>query len=66
MKKQGISPIILLSSFAVGLVILSLLGYRVYQKIERGATNELWMDIVLMVIAVLLVVRVILMYKRQK
>lgn len=66
MKKQGISPIILISAFVVGLAILSILGYRVYQKIESGAANEIWMDILLMVVAVALVVRVILMYKKQK
>lgn len=66
MKKQGISPIILISSFVVGLAILGILGFRVYQKIESGAANEIWMDILLMVVAVLLVFRVIWMYKKQK
>lgn len=66
MKKQGISPIILISAFVIGLAILGILGYRVYNKIESGATSEIWMDILLMVVAVLLVVRVILLYKKQK
>lgn len=66
MKKQGISPIILVSAWVVGLAILGILGYRVYTKIDSGTTSDVWMDILLMVVAVLLVIRVIVMYKKQK
>ncbi len=66
MKKQGISPIVLISAWVVGLAILGILGYRVYNKIDRGATSDVWMDILLMAVAVLLVVRVVILYKKQK
>ena len=66
MKKQGISLIVLVSSWVVGIAILGILGYRVYNKIDSGATSDVWMDILLMGVAVLLVIRVVILYRKQK
>lgn len=66
MKKQGISPIVLVSAWIVGIAILGILGYRVYTKIGSEDQSSLWMDVLLMVVAILLVIRVMIMYKKQK
>jgi predicted MFS family arabinose efflux permease len=66
MKKQGISLTVMLSAWVVGIAILAILGYRVYTKVGTAEQSSMWMDIILMAVAIALVVRVMIMYKKQK
>lgn len=66
MKKQGISLTVMLSAWVVGIAILAILGYRVYTKVGTVEQSSMWMDIILMAVAIALVVRVMILYKKQK
>jgi len=66
MKKQKISPLVLISACVVGVAILGIIGFRIFSKLNTGDTSSLWMDFALVAIAIVLVVRVILNYKKDK
>lgn len=66
MKKQGISLTVLISAWLVGIAIIGILGYRVSTKVGTSDQSSMWMDIILMVVAVVLVARVMILYKKQK
>jgi len=66
MKKQKISPMILISACVVGVAILGILGFRIFSKLGNGDTSSIWMDFALVAIAIVLVVRVIINYKKDR
>ncbi len=57
--KKKINPVVFISAFVVEAIILALIGYRIYDKVNKGQTNEIWIDIVLIILSFALLARVI-------
>ncbi len=64
--KKKINPIVFISAFVVEIIILALIGYRIYDKVNKGKTNEIWIDIILIVLSFLLVARVVYIQLKGK
>lgn len=65
MQKKKMSKPMFISAFVVAAIILGIIVYRVYQELVINQSADIWMDIILGVVAILLLVRVIYVYKKQ-
>ena len=64
MKK--INPVVFISAFVVEAIILAIIGYRIYDKVNQGKANEIWIDIILIVLSLALLARVIYIQLKAK
>ncbi|MDO9629305.1 MAG: hypothetical protein Q7I99_05330 [Acholeplasmataceae bacterium] len=65
-QKQNLSIGIVISAFVVGIAIIIINIIRIVEKLETTGASSLWQEIALIIVAILLVIRVFYMYKKQK
>ena len=65
-QKQNLSIGIVISAFVVGIAIIIINIIRIVEKLESTGAASLWQEIALIIVAILLVIRVFYMYKKQK
>lgn len=64
--KKKINPVVFISAFVVEIIILAIIGYRIYDKVNQDKTNEIWIDIILIVLSLALLARVIYIQLKAK
>lgn len=64
--QRKISPTILVSAWIAGLAIIGINVYRIIDKIASSNTENIWQEFALIAVAIFLLVRVIIMHRKQK
>lgn len=64
--QRKISPTILVTAWIAGIAIIALNVYQIIEKFSSSNTTDIWQDFALILLAVLLLVRVLVMHRKQK
>ncbi len=65
MEEKKLTKIKIIGGIIVQIAIFAILGYQIYEKVNSGRSNEIYVEIVLGVISVLLLGRILFHYFKQ-
>lgn len=66
MEEKKLTTIKIVGGIIVQIAIFAILGYQIYDKVNSGRQNEIYVEIILAVLSVLLFGRILFHYFKQK